>query len=314
MLATMEQTILGKTELSVSRLGYGAAPIGFLDIGQGQIEKILSLLLDHGVNLVATAACYKGSEESLGQALAGRRDDYILVSKCGHPSGLDGEAFSPQVIAASVDRSLQRLRTDHLDVCLLHSCDQDVLEKGDALAALAEARDAGQVRFIGYSGDNQAAAYAAGLDDVDVIETSVNLCDQANLESVLPICRQRDLGVIAKRPIANAAWKDRDSQQGMYKDYASEYARRFALMELTAHELGYHGHPEVEWPEIALKFALAHEGVHTAICGTTSTVNAESNLAAVNKNPLRDEVVAKIQDAFKRARKADIDGDWSGQT
>ena len=314
MLSPMEQTTLGKTELSVSRLGYGAAPIGFLDIGQSQIDKVLRLLLDHGLNLIDTAACYEGSEESIGKAISDRRDDYILVSKCGHASGLDGENFSPDLITASIDRSLQRLKTDHLDVCLLHSCDKATLEKGDALGALMKAVDSGKVHFAGYSGDNDSAAYAAALPEVSVIETSVNLCDQANLETVLPVCRQHDVGVIAKRPIANAAWKDAESQQGMYKSYASEYSRRFALMELSPHALGYHGHPEVEWPEIALKFTLAQEGVHTAICGTTSTTNAESNLAAVNKNPLREEVVAKIVDAFRRARAADADGDWSGQT
>ena len=120
--------------------------------------------------------------------------------------------------------------------------------------------------------------------------------------------------MIAKRPIANAAWKSLDSQPGMYQNYASEYHRRFNLMSVTPNDLGYHGHPEVEWPEIALKFTLAHEGVHTAIPGTTSTVNAEHNVEAVIKNPLREEVVEKLKAAFATARDHDSDGDWSGRT
>ena len=126
----MQQTILGKTDLSVSRLGFGAAPIGYLDTEISQTERVLSYLLDHGVNVIDTAACYPGSEEAIGQTVGQRRDDFVLVSKAGHASGLDGEDFTPGVIAASIDRSLQRLKTDHLDVCLLHSCGQDVLEKG----------------------------------------------------------------------------------------------------------------------------------------------------------------------------------------
>ena len=310
----MQQVILGKTELSVSRLGFGAAPIGLLDIGPNQIARVLNQLLDAGVNVIDTAACYAGSEQAIGDAVAHRRDDYVLISKAGHASGLDGEDFSPAVITASIDRSLERLQTDHLDVCLLHSCPQSTLEQGDALAALIKARDAGKVAFVGYSGDNEAAAYAAALPDVSVIETSINLCDQANLDLVLPVCQQHDVGVIAKRPIANAAWKSLDDQPGMYAKYATEYHRRFHQMGITPHDLGYHGHHEIEWPEIALKFTLAHDGVHTAICGTTSTVNAEHNVEAVNKNPLREQVVHKLRQAFQDARAADKSGDWTGQT
>lgn len=310
----MQKTTLGKTELSVSRLGYGAAPIGFLDTDAQQVGRVLNTLLDRGVNFIDTAACYKGSEAAVGQTVGHRRDDFVLLSKCGHASGLPGEDFSPGVIAASIDRSLQRLRTDHLDICLLHSCPRKVLEQGEALGALVEARDAGKVRFAGYSGDNDAAAFAATLPDIAVIETSINICDQANLDTVIPACQKHDVGVVAKRPIANAAWKAPSSQPGIYQDYASEYHRRFGLMEVTPHDLGYHGHPEVEWPEIALKFTLAQAGVHTAICGTTSLDNAEQNVAVANKNPLREEVVAKLMAAFKQARDADADGDWSGQT
>ena len=310
----MQQTILGKTDLSVSRLGFGAAPIGMLDTDIAQVERVLTYLLDHGVNVIDTAACYAGSEEAIGQTVGERRDDFVLVSKAGHAGELDGEDFTPGVIAASIDRSLRRLRTDHLDVCLLHSCGRDTLEKGDALGALVEAVEAGKVRFAGYSGDNEAAAYAAGLPDVSVIEMSVNICDQVDLEEVLPLCRERDLGVIAKRPIANAAWKDADQQPGMYKDYASEYARRLSLMGVKPNELGYSGHPDVEWPEIALKFTVGIDGVHTAICGTTSASNAESNVAAINKNGLREEVSTKLREAFNRARQMDAEGDWSGQT
>jgi aryl-alcohol dehydrogenase-like predicted oxidoreductase len=310
----MNHAILGKTDLSVSRLGYGAAPIGFLETGPNQIARVLNYLLDHGVNLIDTAACYRGSEEAIGEAISYRREDFVLVSKAGHAGDEQYKDFEPDTITASIDRSLKRLKTDHLDVLLLHSCDLDTLKKGDALGAVAQAVEQGKVQFAGYSGDNEAAAYAATLPDVSVIETSINLCDQANIETVLPICKEHDCGVIAKRPIANAAWKQPEDQPGMYKNYASEYHRRFSLMDIKPDQLGYSGHPEVEWPEIALKFTKAIDGVHSAICGTTSTVNAESNVAAVEKNPLRDEVVQKIRQAWQAARDADSDGDWSGQT
>jgi len=309
----MDRIVLGKTDLSVSRLGFGAAPIGFLATPQGQVNKLIAMLLDEGVNLFDTAAMYVDAEAKLGVALEGRRDEAVLVSKCGtKDAGLDGEEWSADLITASIDRSLQRLKTDHLDLTLLHSCDLDVLQKGEAIEALIKARDAGKTTYIGYSGDNDQAAAAAAMGWVDVIQTSVNICDQHNIDTVLPVCKEHHVGVIAKRPIANAAWNPLNKQRGLYKEYAKTYHHRLNAMHITPHELGYHGHIEVEWPEIALKFTLAIDGVDTAIVGTTSTVNATANIEAVRKNPLREQVVNKLKKAFNDAEAASGDA-WLGQ-
>lgn len=309
----MEPTLLGKTDLSVSRLGFGAAPIGFLGTGPNQTGKLINLLLDEGVNLFDTAAMYMDAEDKLGIALEGRRDEAVLVSKCGtKDDGLPGKEWSAELITASIDRSLKRLKTDHLDVLLLHSCDLDVLEQGEAVEALTRARDAGKATTLGYSGDNEAAAAACAMDWVDVIETSVNICDQHNIDTVLPIAQANNVGVIAKRPIANAAWNPLNKQRGLYKEYARVYHERLNKMDITPVELGYHGHAEIEWPEIALKFTLAIQGVDAAIVGTTSTVNASANIAAVNKNALREQVVNKLRQAFKDAETASGD-EWLGQ-
>ncbi len=311
-----EKTIFGRTDLSVSRLGFGAAPVGLLGTPQDEIDAVVALLLDHGVNFFDTAACYAGSEVALGKALQGHRDDAVLVTKCGHR--LDSDAhdhaeFSPELIATSIDRSLERLGTDHLDVVLLHTCDFDTLKKGDALGALVKAREQGKTRFVGFSGDNEPVAWAAAHPEVAVVEMSVNIVDQHNIDVALPVCRKHDVGVIAKRPVANACWKPRDKQPGMYKDYSSNYTARLKAMGVTPGQLGYSGHVEVEWPEIALKFTLAQAGVHTAICGTTSPDHTEMNLQAVAKNPLREQVVATLRDAFKQARQASGEA-WPGLT
>ena len=310
----MEKTTFGKTNWQVSRLGFGAAPIGYLETEQDQVSKVLGELLDQGINLIDTAACYPGSEQAIGQAIASRRDQYLLVSKCGHKADdLEGSEWSAQLIKNTIERSLKRLKTDHLDVLLLHSCDKHVLEDGEAVGALVKARDAGKVRAIGYSGDNEAAAYAANLNDIEVIEMSVSIADQANLDSVLPTCQKRDLAVIAKRPIANAAWKDLADQHGVYSAYAKTYTERLEAMDLTPHELGFEGHADVEWPEIALRFTLSQPGVHTAIVGTTSTVNARANIAAAEKGPLPEDTINRIRQAFRDAEKA-AGRRWTAET
>src|SRR5205814_8372780 len=115
---------------------------------------------------------------------------------------------------------------------------------GEAIGALVEAQKAGKVRFPGYSGDNEAAAWAAARPEIFVIETSINIADQMNTDVVLPATRGNNLGVLAKRPIANAAWKPLSSQSGMYQGYAKTYTDRLATMGLKIEELGFKGECE----------------------------------------------------------------------
>ncbi|MDB5319395.1 MAG: aldo/keto reductase [Phycisphaerales bacterium] len=296
----MDNVAFGKTGLQVSRLGFGAAPIGYLKTDRERVGKILNLLLDEGVNVIDTAASYEGSEEEIARAVGHRRDEFVLISKCGGKvPQAQGEAWSAELIRNTVDAALRRLQTDRIDVMLLHSCDLTTLKKGEALGALVEAREAGKIGFAGYSGDNEAAAWAAGHKDVAVIETSVNLVDQINIDLVLPEARKHNVGVLAKRPIANSAWRGLEAFSSFYPHYVKPYWERFQGLRLTPHDLGFQS--EQDWAEIALRFTLAQPGVHTAIIGTTNPDNARANIAAANKGPLPAEAVKTIRDAFKHA-------------
>jgi aryl-alcohol dehydrogenase-like predicted oxidoreductase len=307
----MQKLPFGRTGLDVTPLGFGGAPIGINKTDQQRAAQILNLLLDSGVNLIDTAANYHGSEEMIGESVSNRRDQFILVSKCGSKQPeIDAPAWSPETIARTIDRSLQRLRTDRIDVMLLHTCDLETLKKGEALRALLDARDAGKIRHAGYSGDNETAAYAATLDGIEVIQTSISICDQINIDLVLPECRKRNLGVMAKRPIANAAWKRPEDQTGeFYKGYASTYTERFQKMSLDPKSLGFDGPPDQVWPEIALRFTISQPGVHVAIAGTTSPENTRKNIEFARKGPLPEPAVAAIRKAF---RDADPKGSWRG--
>ncbi len=305
----MNKTPFGKTGYSVSRLGFGAAPIGFLKTEQERVATMLNLLLDAGLNLIDTAAMYEGSEALIGNAVGHRRSEYILVSKCGTKlPDIDAPVFSASLVSQTVDRALRNLKTDHLDVMLLHSCDRKTLEKGDALGALVKARDAGKIRFAGYSGDNDAAHYAAALPDVAVIETSISVADQANIDAVLSIAQSHNIGIIAKRPIANAAWLGAENRPGFYGGYVRPYVDRLKKMNLSPADLGIPGPSELAWPELALRFTLSQPGVHTAIIGTTNPENARANVAAAAKGPLPAGAVDQIRAAFR----AGADGKWPG--
>jgi aryl-alcohol dehydrogenase-like predicted oxidoreductase len=195
---------------------------------------------------------------------------------------------------------------------LLHTCDLEVLRQGEALGALVAAREAGKVRFVGYSGDNEAAVHAAALADVAVIETSVSICDQANIDGVLRQAERHDVGVLAKRPVANAAWKDLADQRGMYATYAKTYTERFSKMAIAPADLGFDDAAAAVWPEIALRFTLSQPGVTTAIVGTTKPSHVEQNLAFAAKGPLAPEAAAQLRRAFARAESAD-GVTWEGQ-
>jgi len=307
----MNKTRFGNTGLEVTPLGFGAAPAAYLAAERQRVVSMLNKLLDAGMNVIDTAASYPGSEKFIGETLSHRRNEFVLISKCGSkiPES-DAPAWSAKLVSDTVDRALKLLKTDVVDVMLLHSCDLETLKKGEALSALVDARNAGKIRHAGYSGDNEAAEFATSLPDVAVIETSINLVDQANL-NWLPKAKERNIGVIAKRPIANAAWKQIHEQPGMYQSYAKEYTDRFRAMGLKLRDLGHSESDASAWAQIALRFTLSQPGVHTAIIGTTNPKNAEANIAAANMGALPADIVGKIRSAF---RQSDPRGHWRGLT
>ncbi|MGC4030220.1 MAG: aldo/keto reductase [Tepidisphaeraceae bacterium] len=307
----MNQRTLGRTGIKVSELGFGAAPAAYLNPDAADAAAMLNHLLDSGLNLIDTAVSYPGSHAFIGRHLSHRRGEFTLVSKVpAKVDGADDRDWSPAVVTAAVDQSLVDLKTDHIDVMLLHTCPIEVLQQGDAIAALAKARDAGKIRFTGFSGDNDAVTYAAGLPDVAVVETSINIVDQVNIAGLLPVAKKNNVGVIVKRPVANACWKNPDDQPGMYRGYSANYTERLKKMNIKPADLGFSGEPNDAWPEIALRFVLSFPEVSSLLVGTTKRLNAENNIAAVNAGPLPADAVKKLCDAFKEA----ATGDWKGLT
>src|SRR5258708_39325039 len=154
--AYMEKRPLGKTGMSGTVLGYGGAEIGFESASQETVTQLLNAALDAGLNVIDTAECYPNSEKMIGHAVASRRNDYFLFTKCGHASGIDLPDWDPRLLELHIERSLRRLKTDRADLVQLPSCDEAALRKGEVIEGLQRARDAGTTRFSGYSGDRHA--------------------------------------------------------------------------------------------------------------------------------------------------------------
>jgi hypothetical protein len=296
----IERRRLGRTGLDVSVLGFGGSEIGFERVGVATVCRLLADALDAGLNVVDTAECYGESEALIGEALGHRRRDVRLFTKCGHFDGTGRDDWRPVSLERSIARSLVRLRTDHVDLLQLHTCTEEDLRRGDVIEVLERARERGQARFLGYSGDGGAARYAVECGRFDVLQTSINVADQEALELTLPPARAHDLGVIGKRPIANAAWRT-----GRRPDNAYHHVYWDRLQRL---DYAFLRQPPAESIGAALRFTAGIPGVHTLIVGTTQPDRFRENAAclAVAMSPAELEHI--------RARwRAVSDSSWTGQ-
>jgi aryl-alcohol dehydrogenase-like predicted oxidoreductase len=286
----MEKRKFGTTDMQVSVLGFGGAEIGFEDVDPQTVKILLHRFLDAGLNVIDTAECYRGSEELIGEAVSDRRDEYYLFTKSGHPHGLEsGANWTQASILENIQRSLRRLRTDRLDLVHLHGCSENILRDGEAIAALQAARDHGYARYIGYSGDGHAARYAAECGAFDSLQVSINIADQEAIELSVPAAKERQMGVMAKRPIANVAWKSKHPPANSYHHTYWDRLRKLDYSFLRNADLpGSIAR--------ALRFTLSVPGVHLAIVGTTNPDRWEENEKLLEAGPLSKEEFDAIRE------------------
>ncbi|HEX5044327.1 MAG TPA: aldo/keto reductase [Candidatus Polarisedimenticolaceae bacterium] len=286
---------LGRTPLRVSEVGLGAGTLGDPAFSEAEAERLLLGALDLGVNLVDTAPSYGISEERIGRILGSRRKDVVLSTKGGY--GVAGVPdWTGEVISAGIEQALRRLRTDVLDLFHLHSCPLEVLRREDILEALERAVAAGKIRAAAYSGENEALSFAIDSGRFAVVQTSVNFCDQRGLEGLVPEAAARGIGVLGKRALASAVW--RDDRPG---DEASRaYRHRLEVMKLDPAPFA--------WDELAIRFAAHAPGVTAILVGTRSLERLARAVELAAAGPLPE---ARL-DAM-RARFRSCDAGWVGQ-
>lgn len=295
----MEYRQFGKTDMKVSVLGFGGSPIGFRETPQADIDALLNHALDLGLNAIDTAECYMDSEEKIGRAVSHRRSDFYLFTKCGHASGFPEADWDPGMLAKQIDRSLHRLNTDHLDLVQLHSCSLEILQQGAVIEVLRQARDAGKTRYIGYSGDREAALWAVESGHFDALQTSVNLFDQQCIDLYLRRAQEAGIGVIAKRPLGNVTWLTGMDPSRYSHDYWDRHQK-----------LAYAFLQGPEAASIALRFTLAQPGVCTAIVGTTEPARYAENVRILEAGPLSPEDAHAIRQNWMEC----VQADWHGMT
>jgi aryl-alcohol dehydrogenase-like predicted oxidoreductase len=295
---TLPSRPFGRTGLSVSALGLGAGRIGDASLSDEMAQSFLNGALDLGITFIDTARGYGASEERIGKFLSSRRSEFRISTKVGY--GLDGhEDWTSECVTAGVEEALRRLRTDIIDVVHLHSCPVEVLQRGDVIIALEDAKKAGKIRVAAYAGEGDALRFAAHSGRFASLQTSINVCDQRVLSEVVDTPEGKNLGIVSKRPMANAPWRFPKRPTG---DYSEQYWVRWKAMDIERKQVG------MSWDELALRFAAFLPGVHSCVVGTTNLEHLRRNVASVQKGALDGRLVKELREAF-RAR----DMHWTGQ-
>lgn len=260
---------LGNTGMEVSLLGLGTVklgrnqgvkyPRGFQLPDDRQARELLALARDHGINLLDTAPAYGISEERLGPLLRGQRRHWLLCTKVGeeYEGGKSHFDFSPEHTRYSVERSLQRLDTDVLDLVLVHSDgnDLDIIERLGTLDVLARLKSEGKLRAYGMSTKTVEGGLRAAAQS-DVVMVTWNLGYDKEVP-VIDYCAEQGVGVLIKKALA------------------SGHLTGHAQSGTSAEE-----DPGKTESPVAKAFSMifAHPGVSSAIVGTINPAHLMENI------------------------------------
>ena len=198
----MEYRTLGKTNLTISRLGFGGIPIQRID-AEGT-RTLMHQLKDAGVNYIDTARGYTVSEEYLGYALEGIREDFVLATK--------SMARTKEAMEADIATSLKNLRTDYIDLYQVHNPTPDQLKQvvapGGALEALLEAKAAGKVGHLGVTAHSlDTFKMALEMDWVETIMFPYNIVESQG-QDLIHACAEKNIGFVCMKPLAGGAIED----------------------------------------------------------------------------------------------------------
>jgi aryl-alcohol dehydrogenase-like predicted oxidoreductase len=301
----MQYRPLGRTGIHVSPFALGAMMLSsFGNPDQNEIDRIVARAIDAGINFIDTADAYGDSEDLVGKALRGRRDEIVLASKFGLPIGDDPNhrGGSRRWIIASVENSLRRLGTDHLDLYQFHRPDPNT-DIEETLSALSDLVRSGKVRAIGSSDmpaseivEAQWVADRRGLEPFRVEQPHYSLLDRAIEREVLPIAERYGMGTVIWSPLAGGMLTGR-VRRGQESDLrrtqrfsALRDPRRIDAVEeliALADEAG------IALTHMALAFVIAHPGVTSALIGPR-TMEQLDDLLAASEVSLSDDLLDRI--------------------
>jgi myo-inositol catabolism protein IolS len=328
----MEYRSFGTTDLKVSGIGFGCWEIGgtYGRIAESQFQRAVAQAIDSGINCFDTAEAYGMgvSEEALGRALGGRRRDVVVATKFGVgyaelPTRRDS---SRARVMASIEKSLQRLRTDYVDVYLVHWPDFDTpLE--ETMLALDDIVRQGKARCIGVSNFRLAQIERCmRLRRIDVVQYGWNMFDRRMQTEIFPYCAAQKIGVMAYGSLAygmlsgtfhagmqfeESDWRSKGGMLGNLNLFRTlfgpeQFARNLAAVDELKHLAARYGKT---LPQLALRWTLSHPAVSTALVGFREPAEVMENLGALGWT-LSDPDKAEIDAVLARHQCVTVPPGW----
>ena len=283
---------LGKTGLKVTQLGFGAMEIrgpkvwGGRDVTDEQAEAILNAVLDAGINFIDTAPDYGLSEERIGRYISTRREEYYVATKCGcDPKDLGDKWDTPHTwtrdrLLRNIDESLERMKTDHVDILQLHNPRGDDVPWDLLVRTLQDIRDQGLTRFIGVSHTLPLLDKCIDMGVFDTFQIPYSCLEPQHYDA---ITRAADsgAGVIVRGGIAKGG---PDSDVAVQKRV--DLWDKAGLAEVAG---------GMTPAELILRHTLTHPGCHTTIVGTLNPAHLAENVAAADAGPLPDDLYDEVR-------------------
>ncbi|MFC1411863.1 aldo/keto reductase [Streptacidiphilus sp. N1-12] len=302
----MQYRTLGRTGIKVSPYALGALMFA-TSVGNPDPDdsaRIIHRALDAGINLIDTADAYGDSEEVVGRALKGRRDDVVLATKVGRPTGEDPnqQGGSRRWIVTAVENSLRRLQTDHIDLYQVHRPDPGT-DIEETLSALSDLVRSGKVRAIGTSSlpasdivEAQWVSERRGLERFRTEQPPYSLLSRGIEREVLPVAQRHGLGTLVWGPLGQGLLTGRVrkgrpnelSRAGFFQHLNDE--RRLDAVEQF---ITLAGEAALPLTHLALAFTIAHPGVTSAIVGARTMSQLDDLLAGLDVT-LSDDLLDRI--------------------
>jgi aryl-alcohol dehydrogenase-like predicted oxidoreductase len=312
----MKYRDFGKTGLKVSEVGFGCWAIGGNQHGNsyGSTDDKLSLAaiqqaIDSGCNFFDTADVYGWghSEELLGKALKNRRDKLFIATKVGSDfyQGLGFQTFTAKYIRFALEKSLERLKTDYIDVYQLHNPPLKLINQESTYTVFNTLKKEGKIRAWGLSiFDPTEGLTALKVGQPDSLQVVYNVFHTKASEFLFPAAYQAGCAIIAREPLANGFLSGKYTSQSQFErgDIRQQWRQDYInARAAAASKLSFLIKPGVRsLAQTSLRYVLAHEAVSVVIPGSKTPQQSDENLASSDVAALTPEELSRILELQKR--------------